>query len=198
MFPKKGLKKLSLFLLIILSLQLSVIPGTPKTVNNEQVSYNVWKILNCNENITQEWYSKNIFVKAQIGSLVTYNITSSQNNMTDPNSGVFSIGNATNIATDNYDLANNFVLSIYPWLPGFVLDSYIWSLNEADARDAAASGFLQGNLTITNLKNYTLAGFSRSAVQFIYSENLANGNQNTTLIYDYSTGVLLYANTTYY
>lgn len=195
---KKGLKRLSLLLLIVLSLQLSVIPGTPKTSNNEQVSYNTWKLLNWNENITPEWYSQGKFINAQIGSLVTYNITSSQNNMTDPNAGIFSIGNATNISTDNYDLANTFIMSIYPWSPGFVTDPINWTLNEAAARNATTSGFLQGNLTITNLHSYNIAGYTRSAVQFSYSENLTNGNQNTTLIYDYSTGVLLFANTSIY
>lgn len=183
----------SLLILVFLTLQLPIMPGTPSTANNNQVSANVWKLLNWNQANPTDWYDQGIYVNATIGSLVKYNITSSQNNMTDPNSGNFLIGNSSIVKTDNYDLANTFALSIYPWSPGFVMNPSNWSLSESQASNAAKGKYLQGNLTITNNLNYTVSGFTRDAVQFVYSQNLTLGNQNTTLVYDFATGVLLYA-----
>lgn len=194
MKPKLVLKYSTFLILVILSLQFSLSPAMSSTDNNQQVSTNVWKLLDWNQANPTDWYSQGIYINATIGSLVKYNITSSsQNNMTDPNSGFFSIGNVSNIKTDDYDLANTFTLSIYPWSPGFAMNPYNWSLSESQASNAAKGKYLQGNLTITNNFNYSVAGFTRTAVKFVYAQNLTLGNQNTTLIYDFATGVLLYA-----
>ena len=187
-------KRITTVLLLLFTIQALVItPVTPKSTNNEQVSVNVWKLIDWNEANTTQWYSKGIFVQAQKGSQVAYNITSSQKNETYPNSGYFSIGNASNIQTDNNDLANTFTLSIYPWSPGFVTNPTNWTQNEASAGAAAAGTYLQGHLSITNGLTYNFSKYQRIANEFVYSQNLTLGNQNTTLIYDRDTGVLLYA-----
>ncbi len=186
-------KCLTLLILFLLSLQLSITPGTSVTNSNEQVSVNVWKLEDWNQASLLDWYSQGIYVNATKGTLVVYNITSSQNNMTNPNSGFFSIGNVSKRTTDNNDLANTFALSIYPWSPGFVMDPYNWSLSVIQAENAAKGEYLQGNLSISNISHYNDSGYLRNAIEFTYSQNMSLGNQNTTLVYDFATGVLLYA-----
>ena len=193
MNQKPSVRILTLILFILLALQMAVVPTSGKIANNEQKSYNIWILESWNEASTTQWYSQGIFIHAQKNSQVIYNITNSQNNMTDPNSGYFSIGNVTNIKTDNNDLASTFILAIYPWSPGFVTNPSNWTQNENLAISAAASGYLQGNLSISNDISYNLSGLMRTANKFSYSQNMTLGNQNTTLIYDKTTGVLLYA-----
>ncbi len=193
MLSKKGLKLLTLLFFIILSIQVLIIPVTSKNTNNDQVSYNVWTLKDWNEVNTTQWWSQGIYVNAKIGSNVIYNITNSQDNMTDPNSGYFSIGNVSKQMTDNADLASTFTLSIYPWSPGFVTNPTNWTENENIAKSAAATGYLQGSLSISNDISYNASGFLRVANEFTYMQNSSLGNQNTTLIYDKATGVLLYA-----
>ena len=190
---KKSIYFITILLFISLTLQIFLVPTSARTANDEQKSYNVWNLESWNEASTTQWWSKGIFVKTQMNTQVIYNITNSQNNMTDPNSGYFSIGNATNIKTDNNDLASTFILSIYPWSPGFVTDPSNWTQNEDLAISSASSGYLQGNLTISNDISYNASGLMRLANKFSYSQNNTLGNQNSTLIYDKETGVLLYA-----
>ena len=190
-------KRITTFLLVLLTIQALITPVTSKNTD-KQASVNIWKLIDWNEANTTQWYSKGIFVQAQKGTQVTYNITSSQNNETYPNSGYFTIGNASNIQTDNNDLANTFTLSIYPWSPGFVTNPTNWTQNEASAKAAAAGTYLQGHLSITNGLTYNFSSYQRIANEFVYSQNLTLGNQNTTLIYDKDTGVLLYAKSEIY
>lgn len=193
MSSKKGIKPLTLLLFVLLTVQTLMVPVHSQSATNSQDSYNVWTLEDWNIANTTQWWSQGKYVNATKNSDVTYNITSSQNNMTDPNSGYFSIGNVTNIKTDNADLASTFTLSIYPWYPGFVTNPTNWTENEDLATQAAAGTYLQGSLYISNNQTYNLYGYLRSAVEFSYVQNATLGNQNTTLMYDKATGVLLYA-----
>lgn len=190
-------KKLAIIVLIsVIGLQVQVHPVIGQIPDNTQVSYNVWNLLQWNNQSDVQWYSKGLFIHAQSGSQITYNITSSTDNATNPNSGLFSIGNVSNLETDNYDLANQFTLSIYPWLPGFVANPNHWSDYETQAKDAASTlnGTIDVSQGIANASN----DIFRTSYRFVFNQTPPDGNQNTTLIYDHDTGVLIYAYTEFY
>ena len=182
-------KPLLLLLITLLSLQVQTLHVNAQTIDDTQVSDNVWNLAQWNSQVDVQWWSKGLYIHATPNTNVIYNVTKAYNNATDPNSGTFSIGNATNVQTDNLDLANQFALSIYPFAPGFVVNPNNWTYYEQQARDAAKS--LSGDLKISQ-------GIGNASnlyrVSYVFQFNqTSNGNQNTTLVYDRFTGVLIYA-----
>jgi hypothetical protein len=177
---------------LLISTQSTIQSNTSTNQENKQVSINKWKLLSWNEVNATFWWSKGVYIQAEKGSTVTYNITSSEDNSTFPNSGALSIGNVTDIQTDNNDIASNLGLSIWPWMAGLVMNPNDWTYQKDEAKSASGSEFLQGTLEINEGLNYSILDFSRKAVEFTYLQNLTLGNQNTTLIFDLDSGVLLY------
>ncbi|WP_455464624.1 hypothetical protein, partial [Candidatus Hodarchaeum mangrovi] len=78
------------------------------------------------------------------------------------------------------------------WFPGLVTSSSDWNLQKQVAQSAAEGLYTAGTLVVTDI-SYSYRNASRSAIQFQYTQDLSLGNQNTTLIYDKQTGVLLKA-----
>lgn len=179
--------------LLIIALSFNLYSSGVIATNNtdKQVSKNVWNLLQWNENNVPEWWPRSIYIHAQAGTKVMYNITHSLDNMTYPNNGTFTIGNATNIITNNFDLANTFALSIYPWAPGFVADPYNWTGQINLAKEGASPSHTNGTLSITQ-GTTQFSNYNRTTYKFVFNQSLTVGNQNTTLIYDKSTGVLIY------
>lgn len=187
---KKSFKKpLVLLLIAFLSLQVQTLNANAQAIDDTQISTNVWNLSQWNSNVDVQWYSKGIFIHASPNTNVTYDVTKAYNNATDPNSGSFSIGNATNVQTDNYDLANTFALSVYPWSPGFVVNPNNWTYYQQAAKDAASAmpGTMKISQGVGNASN-----LYRVAYVFQFNQT-SGGNQNTTLVYDRFTGVLIYA-----
>jgi len=189
--------KTSLFLVIFLLFMgiLIVNPfsshGTGESKTQNILSDTFWVVNNWNNDISINWFSAGLYLNNENNSLVRYKILSENpTNYSYPNAGKLSIGNFTDFDTDNNDIASTLTLSIWPWLPGIVTHVN-WTHHELEAESASNSIFLQGNLTITNEISFEIGNLMRSAIKFDYKQNLSLGNQNTTLIYDKSTGVLL-------
>ena len=169
--------------------------------SNGVLSSNIWRLSNWNETETLNFFPT-ANITAVIGSNVSYNITHvNEANNTHPNEGIFSIGNLT-LATDNPTIGSNLAFSVWPWIPGLVSQpNWAWQINEANT--ASNGGFLAGSMDITTVLNssinfnFNFFNYNRQVIEFNYQQNFP-GNQNTTLIYDTETGVLIYGYTELY
>ena len=199
---KVGLQ-IKLRVLIVLGITITSIAAsgfilsTSESVNDSQtvISKSFWQLTNWNTARPLEWYTSSYAfvanVTANINSTIEYDITSQNSTL---NTGNLTLGNLTNFQTNSLAIASNLVLSIYPWYPALVTDTN-WTQQTIDAKNAANDIYTQGNLKITNVTFKTGAdNFYRKAIEFQYNENKSLGNQNTTLIYDIGSGVLLYGN----
>ena len=149
-----------------------------------------WKITKWNEEYSVIWEWGLITFVATNNSILTYNATNyAPSNFTHPSSGVLSIGNLT-IATSNNKTAEVLLLSIWGWFPGLVTSSSDWNLQKQVAQAAADGLYTAGTLVITDI-SFLYQNTSRSAIQFHYTQDPSLGNQNTTVVYDKQSGVLL-------
>ncbi len=170
--------------------------NTPSMATDAKPAKNVisdtfWTLTQWNENATVNWWTAGQKVNASVNSSVSYKITAENpSNFSYPNSGQFSIGNVSALATDNNDISSNLALSIWPWMPGVIAHTN-WTYQKITAEKAANGTFTQGQLDIFENHLYDAGEYPRRSIQFYYSQNQTLGNQNTTLIYDYDTGVLL-------
>jgi hypothetical protein len=92
--------------------------------------------------------------------------------------GIFTIGNLT-IQADDSRIAAELAFSVWPWFPGLI-SHLAWGSVDQAARDANTA-FMEGELEILT---------TSTTKSFIYHQGMS-GNQNTTLIYDRQTGLLL-------
>lgn len=186
---KNKINSIIIGLLIFLPILLAILP-----INQVQAAYSDaiqanmkynWKIENVTDEVvtfTDVSYIPKGNWKAYTGNYISYSVTSVAEEIT----GSFSIGNLTVTATDA-DIAVSLTLSIGTWYPGLISDTN-WTQQSQYATNNA-TGFFDGDLT------YTLG--SQTAT-FKYLQNTSNGNQNTTLIYNRTTGILLEGYGEYY
>lgn len=135
-----------------------------------------WRITNATTEVVEYGFGTGTFWQAQAGQALTFEIQE----MTDHEiHGLFTIGNLS-LAANNSRIAAELVFSIWPWFPGLVshLD---WNAVDQAATDAATSFYMNGSLNIRS------TAITRS---FIYHQG-PWGNQNTTLVYDVNSGILL-------
>lgn len=151
-----------------------------------------WKITNWNDEILVYWYPIG-YINASTNSYLNYTISNyNSTNINSPSSGTINIGNFSESIT-NKDAATNLTLSVWGWFPGLVTFTN-WTLHEKLATTAADGLYTKGTISIEET-TYTFGELKRKAITFEYQQDNTLGNQNTTLIYDYETGVLLSANT---
>jgi len=134
-----------------------------------------WTITNVtSETVTWLWGS-GTYWKATAGGEVTFHILEIRDGDLH---GIFTIGNMTVYANDT-TIGSELVLSIWPWFPGLVshLD---WTTVDENATDAV-TGWMEGDLEVKT---------TATTKTYIYRQG-PYGNQNTTLIYDAATGILL-------
>lgn len=201
MNQKKFISMILLINFFLISLIFNFSVMNTAITSNSMLSSNIWRLNNWNETETLNFFPT-ANISAVIGSNVSYNITNvNEGNNTHPNEGVFSIGNLT-LATDNPTIGSNLAFSVWPWIPGLVAQTnWTWQINEANI--ASNEGFLAGSMDITtvlnssNSYNFNFIDFNRQVIEFNYHQNFP-GNQNTTLIYDTETGVLLHGYTELY
>ena len=184
---------------LLLNTNLGQVNGHEGETHDIATSYNTWKLLDWNEANTLEWFGKQIKIDAKIGSSIIYNVTSeNKNNFTHPNSGLFSFGNTSNYETDNNDIALLLALSIYPWAPGLITEASNWTQIISEATLVAeTSPYLKGSLSVDKSYQHDYKGSNRYAVKFDFVQD-SPGNQNTSLIYDSETGILLYGSSEFY
>ena len=142
-----------------------------------------WRITNVTEEVVEFGFGSGQFWHARTGQALTFDIQEMAN---DEISGIFTIGNLTIPANDSR-IAAEIVFSIWPWFPGLVshLD---WSAVDQQATDAAASFYMNGSLDIQT---------TSTTKSYVYHQG-PWGNQNTTLVYDLGTGILLSAYTEFF
>ncbi|MFX0199941.1 MAG: hypothetical protein ACFFCW_27785 [Candidatus Hodarchaeota archaeon] len=134
-----------------------------------------WRINNVTSEVVEWGFGSGAFWQANENQHIIFDI----HQLADTEvHGIFTIGNLT-IPTNDSRIAAELAFSIWPWFPGLI-SHLTWATVDQRAADAA-SGLLVGELeilTTTTTKSY------------IYHQ-AAPGNQNTTLIYDKQTGILL-------
>ena len=135
-----------------------------------------WRITNATTEVVEYGFGTGTFWQTQAGETLTFEI---QEIADDELYGSFTIGNLT-LSANNSRIAAELVFSIWPWFPGLVshLD---WNTVDQAATDAATSYYMNGSLNIRS------TALTRS---FIYHQG-PWGNQNTTLVYDVNSGILL-------
>ncbi len=145
-----------------------------------------WTITNVTNQVVEWGWGTGSYWKANKSGPVTFEIAAIQDNEVH---GQFTIGNLT-LLTNDSRIAIELVFSIWfnssIWFPGLVshLD---WAAVDQEAT-ASVSGWMAGELEIRT---------SIATKTYIYHQG-DNGNQNTTLIYDIRTGVLLEAYTEFF
>ena len=142
-----------------------------------------WRITNVTEEVVEFGFGSGQFWYARMGQALTFDIQEMGNNEI---SGIFTIGNLTIPANDSR-IAAEIVFSIWPWFPGLVshLD---WSDVDQQATGAATSFYMNGSLDIQT---------TSTTKSYVYHQG-PWGNQNTTLVYDLGTGILLSAHTEFF
>ncbi|MBD3226845.1 MAG: hypothetical protein GF329_01550 [Candidatus Lokiarchaeota archaeon] len=145
-----------------------------------------WKIVNVTSEVVDfndESYQLIGKWNATSGQDVTFEIT----NVTASIKGELSIGNLTTESTDS-NIANQLTLSVWPWFPGLISSTDWDSVKQAAiaAANYTQGNYMNGSMEITN---------DSSLITFKYIQNDTCGNQNTTLIYNMTTGVLIECNT---
>ncbi|MHA1984011.1 MAG: hypothetical protein ACW967_06630 [Candidatus Hodarchaeales archaeon] len=190
------IKKSKIFTLgigFLFLLNLLIISGSTALTNDDDlISTNVWNVTNWNETETLNFFPI-ANITAEKDSILSYNVTKENlDNYTHPNEGDFSLGNLS-LNTDNPSIGSNLGFSVWPWIPGLVANTN-WTRHVQDAVSASQGKYLLGDISIKGVndsKPYKINDFNRQAIEFVYKQDKP-GNQNTTLIYDQETGVLLY------
>ena len=175
-----------IILMICLTLVSPLIQGTPEI----EESFARWQILDWNDDIVVAWdWGVNSFETIN-GSYINYTLSHHESsNFTHPSAGSIIVGNLTTQTTNN-KTAEVLVLSIWGWFPGLITSSNNWTLQEQVALSASQGTWTLGNLSVNEV-SYDYQGDNREAIIFVYKQDSSIGNQNTTLIYDKETGVLL-------
>ncbi|MHA2271291.1 MAG: hypothetical protein ACXACI_05470 [Candidatus Hodarchaeales archaeon] len=160
-----------------------------------------WEITDYNEAFVGQWWNATHFrgvFSVQKGSRLNFTIITPQVwNYTSAYWGALEFGNLSLSVVDNTETGSALTLSIYPWLPGLVTHTN-WTWHQQMATTSSASEYLKGTLTtsetIFQLSKEPNSAVERLAIQFDYVQD-SPGNQNTTLVYDLETGILLEAQT---
>ncbi|MHA2233469.1 MAG: hypothetical protein ACXAB4_13385 [Candidatus Hodarchaeales archaeon] len=148
-----------------------------------------WMVKRYNEDTTLSWYSDSYAHRANVSvvekSLLKFTFEGSEDFAL---WGNIEFGNFSGSVSNN-EIASNLALGIWPWNPGLFV-SEPWQTTVLKAQNAA-QGF--GVLSIKN-SWYHFDNANRNSKIFDFKQN-APGNQNTTLIFDAETGILLKATT---
>jgi hypothetical protein len=181
-----GIGFIFLFNLVVISDSIAL------TNDDNYINTNIWRVTDWNETELLNFFPI-ANITAEKDSILSFNVTDeSPNNYTNPNKGNFSFGNLS-LSMDNPSIGSNLGFSIWPWIPGLVTHTN-WTWHVQEAVSASQGQYLLGDITINGInesKAYKIGDFDRQAIEFGYKQDKP-GNQNTTLIYDQETGVLLY------
>ncbi|MHA1266994.1 MAG: hypothetical protein ACTSRS_17280 [Candidatus Helarchaeota archaeon] len=186
MKKNKKIGTLAGWFIVIVFLGLAMIPTQAMTEYAHDIQEgqsHIWRIQYITPNLIAWWDSRGFQgnFKANENTLAVFDITTIAEDI----AGNFQIGNLTLQGVNDSDIASALALSIWPWFPGLI--SHLnWSKVIAAAR-AANTGWMQGNLTVVEYSEFIL---------FSYQQNQTAG-QNTTLVYDLKTGLLMSAYTAY-
>jgi hypothetical protein len=178
--------------LLLVFLLMAATPATSAQSTN-QYSANVtptpfltpflrWIITNVTAESPAWIWGSDIYWKASAGQQVVFHIQEVQDGELQ---GLFTVGNLTAPANDSL-IGYQLMLCIWPWLPGLV-SSINWTEVDQEA-NSSATGWMAGDLEIRTTAN---------TKTYVYHQG-PFGNQNTTLVYDLQSGILLAAYTEIY
>ena len=120
--------------------------------------------------------------------------------------GLLNIGNIS-ILTNDTDVARDLVLSVgifSPFLPGLFIKTGVSNFNDLNSSAYSSAERVSGNwmngTMDSSYDNITIGDTEYETIIFDYEQDspFAGDPQRTRLIYDITTGVLLYANTSYW
>jgi hypothetical protein len=184
------ISKIALILILIFSIT-QLPQNTPNSTKGGLPSYFYqgedfsWEIKNVTSNV-MEWYNFTTFAlmgkwQANIGEFITWNVTdfttiSGKEYLI----GTLEIGNYS-LTTNDYNIGNNLILSVYPWIGGLISLEISWE----ELKNVAP--FNQTDVTITTNQIINFHGKETAVVKIT---NNAVG-QYTELIYEKTTGILL-------
>jgi hypothetical protein len=134
-----------------------------------------WTVTNVTEQAVEWGWGSGDYWETKEGDQVVFEIQKIQD---DELQGLFTIGNLT-LFTNDSRLAAELTFSIWPWFPGLV-SNLDWSTVDHNATNSA-TGWMEGNLEIRK---------TDGTKTYIYNQG-PYGNQNTTLVYDLHSGLLL-------
>ncbi|MHA1668083.1 MAG: hypothetical protein ACTSUR_05435 [Candidatus Heimdallarchaeaceae archaeon] len=122
-----------------------------------------------------------------VGDYIEFEVEASNE---DEINGSITLGSTTFYHVRNIDVASALALSIYPWNGGFFVNVSTW---------AEIPLLLEGtNTTIKKVSNYEqIVNETNSFFTIELFETINYYGQNSTFKYDYDTGVLLYAYTSF-
>ncbi|MFW9850157.1 MAG: hypothetical protein ACFFF4_13555 [Candidatus Thorarchaeota archaeon] len=138
---------------------------------------------------------------AESGSKMQFTISS----VDDDIEGTLTLGNHTWMGNDT-DIANDLVLGVFgltPFLPGLFIETSNDSLEDLTTQAMASAfrtfgNYLNGTME-SGIEDVTVSSGSYRCIAFDYTQDESGWGepQRTTLAYDLSSGILVFANTTY-
>lgn len=136
------------------------------------------------------WYRIDIWTYlgswiAENGSKIGYTVTAVNEEVY----GGLIIGNLTVTNSSSAEIASNLVLGILSWGPGLITHTN-WANHSEVAQEQANSEWINGTITLTE-KTQTYLDKTFETIKYV----LVSSSQNTTLVYEKNSGVLLEAQT---
>jgi len=176
-------------LLAVLSLPIGSTAGNADGFTVQVGIYAEWQINSVNAQPVP-WYRIDIWTymgswKAENGSKMSYTVTAVNEDVY----GDLIIGNLTVTNSSSAEIASALVLGILSWSPGLITHTD-WANHTEEAKEQTNSEWINGTLTIPE-KNQVYMDKTLETISFI----LVSSSQNTTLVYEKSSGVLLEAQT---
>ena len=161
-----------------------------------------WEVTHAPESVFSMYFTGAGNCLIESGSNVSFNVGEINEDV----SGLLSVGNVS-ILTNDTDVARDLVLGVgifSSFEPGLFVKagaSNIDVLNDSAfaAAERVLGNFMNGTM-ISTYENTTIGGIEYETITFDYEQDppFAGDPQRTSLIYDIETGVLLYANTSYW
>ncbi len=161
-----------------------------------------WEVTHAPESAFSMWFTEGGNCLIEDGSTISFSV----GNINEDVEGLLSVGNVS-ILTNDTDVARDLVLGIgifSPFEPGLFVKvgaSNIDALNDsAYAAAARVDQFSMNGTMISTYENVTIGETEYETITLDYEQDPtgAGDPQRTRLIYDITSGVLLYANTSYW
>jgi hypothetical protein len=193
------------FLLAVLTL--SSFSGTIAYANDIQPVLDAstvakWEVLHAPDSVVNMYFTAGGKCLVEDGSTVSFSV----GNIDEDVEGLLRVGNVS-ILTNDTDVSRDLVLGIgifTSFEPGLFVKvgaSNLDALNESAFATAARVDNNPMNGTITSVyENVTIGENEYEAITFDYEQDsqIVGDPQKTRLIYDINSGILLYANTSYW
>ncbi len=194
---------LTIFLLIgLLITTVSAAPNDYYSALNPDTTTPVitWRVVNAPGTAFSLYFSGHVKWHAENGSTLSFTITEIAEDVV----GTVTLGNATWTGNDT-DIAKDLTLGVWgltPWLPGFIIkigDANIETLNATAfaAAQRVKGNYLNGTMS-SSFDTVVANGVTYNCIVFDYLQDPSYGTpQRTRLAYDLTSGVLVFANTSY-